>query len=165
MRHEVLVEINWDAIGALGEILGALAVLSTLVYLATQVRRANELSRFNSSKDILNQFNDINRMVTSDSELRRVLMKQDEISADEREQIYNFAMMFCAVWMSAQIAYDNDQIEEEFYEACKEDVLVEVVRWPNFRSGAEQWLRNYPQNSSMDIFESIVKTVAKKGDA
>ncbi len=32
--------MNWEAIGAVGEILGALAVVGTLAYLATQVRYA-----------------------------------------------------------------------------------------------------------------------------
>ncbi len=32
--------MNWEAIGALGETLGALLVLITLIYLATQVRYA-----------------------------------------------------------------------------------------------------------------------------
>jgi hypothetical protein len=31
--------VNWEAIGAVGEILGAIAVLITLVYLATQIRQ------------------------------------------------------------------------------------------------------------------------------
>ena len=31
--------MNWEAIGAVGEIVGALAVLVTLVYLATQIRQ------------------------------------------------------------------------------------------------------------------------------
>jgi hypothetical protein len=31
--------MNWEAVGALGEIVGALAVLVTLVYLATQIRQ------------------------------------------------------------------------------------------------------------------------------
>ena len=31
--------MNWDAIGAIGEILGAIAVLITLVYLTTQIRQ------------------------------------------------------------------------------------------------------------------------------
>jgi hypothetical protein len=33
--------ISWDAIGALGEILGAVAVLVTLLYLAAQIRLSN----------------------------------------------------------------------------------------------------------------------------
>ena len=34
--------MNWDAIGAVGEILGALAVVATLGYLAVQVRQNNK---------------------------------------------------------------------------------------------------------------------------
>ncbi|MDH3727382.1 MAG: hypothetical protein OER77_07605 [Myxococcales bacterium] len=34
--------MNWDAIGALGEVIGATAVVVTLVYLARQVRHASE---------------------------------------------------------------------------------------------------------------------------
>lgn len=134
--------MNWDAIGAAGEILGAAAVLVTLVYLATQVRRSNELSRFNATKEIVNQFNDLNRLVTTDSTLRKVLLKSDGLTADEIEQIYNFAMMFCNVWVSAQIAYDNDQLEVETYKACARDVSIELTRWPNFRPALEKWLSN-----------------------
>ena len=32
--------MNWDAIGAIGEILGAIAVVATLFYLAVQIRYA-----------------------------------------------------------------------------------------------------------------------------
>ena len=31
--------MNWDAIGAIGEIIGAIAVVSTLFYLAVQIRQ------------------------------------------------------------------------------------------------------------------------------
>ena len=51
--------MNWEAIGALGEIIGALAVVATLVYLATQVRYAkqaaadqNRLTRANGVREI-----------------------------------------------------------------------------------------------------------------
>ena len=35
--------INWDAIGAVGEIVGAVAVFLTLIYLAVQVRQSRDL--------------------------------------------------------------------------------------------------------------------------
>ena len=35
--------MNWDAIGAVGEIVGAIAVVLTLIYLAVQVRHSREL--------------------------------------------------------------------------------------------------------------------------
>ena len=37
--------MNWDAIGAVGEIVGALAVVVSLVYLAVQIRSQNKESR------------------------------------------------------------------------------------------------------------------------
>ena len=37
--------MNWDAIGAIGQVIGSVAVLVTLVYLAIQVRHAQEQSK------------------------------------------------------------------------------------------------------------------------
>jgi hypothetical protein len=37
--------MNWDAIGAIGQVLGSVAVFVTLVYLATQTRHAQEQGR------------------------------------------------------------------------------------------------------------------------
>ena len=33
--------MNWEAIGAIGELIGAMAVVITLVFLALQVRQSN----------------------------------------------------------------------------------------------------------------------------
>ena len=33
------IEMNWDAIGAVAELLGAIGVIASLIYVATQIRR------------------------------------------------------------------------------------------------------------------------------
>jgi hypothetical protein len=41
--------MNWDAVGAIGEIIGAVAVIAALIYLAIQIRegaRASRLDRY-----------------------------------------------------------------------------------------------------------------------
>ena len=156
--------MNWEAIGAIGEIVGAGAVIATLVYLAAQVKKANELSRFNATKEIVNQFNDLNRLATTDTMLRSVLMKTGDLSADESEQVYNFAMMFCNVWISAQTAYDNDQLDRETYQACAKDVSIELDRWPNFRPALERWLSNYPEHKNREIMQPIVAGLSGRSD-
>ena len=53
--------MNWDAISAIGEIVGALAVVVTLVYLSRQIRQANrqgEIEAFRHTWDNLNQLCD-----------------------------------------------------------------------------------------------------------
>ncbi len=37
--------MNWDAIGAIGEVIGALAVMISLIYLATQIRAGTKATR------------------------------------------------------------------------------------------------------------------------
>jgi hypothetical protein len=44
--------MNWDAIGAIGEIVGAFAVVVTLVYLAQQVRHNTRMARAEMTKDL-----------------------------------------------------------------------------------------------------------------
>ena len=99
--------MNWEIIGSTGEWAGAIAVVVTLFYLATQIKQSNDLGRFNATKESMNQFNHLNKMVVTDSELRQILMKSGDLSADEREVVYSFAMMYCAVWTTIQTAYDS----------------------------------------------------------
>ena len=148
--------MNWEAIGAIGEVVGAAGVIVTLGYLAVQIKQSNDLSRFNAVKELFSQFNDLHRLVGTDPTLRQLLMKTGELSADEREQLYTFAVMFCNVWTSVQIAHDSNQIEEELYAAGVKDVQVEIDRWPNFRSAVEQWLSNYPEHADREIFRPVV---------
>lgn len=157
--------MNWEAIGAAGEVLGAIAVFVTLIYLATQVRQSNSLARFNATTELVNQFNELNRMVSTDQSLRKVLSKESELSDDEREQVYNFAMMFCNVWVSAQIAHDNNQIEDEIYSACAKDVRIELARWPTFQQAVEQWLSNYPEHTGRPIFQPVFRRESPPRDA
>ena len=44
--------VNWDAIGAVGEILGALAVFASLMYLAAQIRDRNKQARASAFQEI-----------------------------------------------------------------------------------------------------------------
>ncbi len=44
--------MNWDAIGAIGEIVGAAAVFASLVYLAMQILNQNRESRMSAMHDI-----------------------------------------------------------------------------------------------------------------
>lgn len=48
--------MNWEAIGAIGEIIGAAAVIGSLAYLGIQIRNQNVESRIASVHDVLEGF-------------------------------------------------------------------------------------------------------------
>ncbi len=44
--------MNWDAIGAIAELLGAVGVIASLVYLATQIRGSREATKVMVRQDV-----------------------------------------------------------------------------------------------------------------
>ena len=50
--------MNWDAIGAVGEILGASVVLITLIYLAIQIRHVREQNESTALDHVIEALND-----------------------------------------------------------------------------------------------------------
>ena len=47
--------MNWDALGAIGEVVGAIAVVATLAYLAVQIRQNNKLSQTTAVQTVSQQ--------------------------------------------------------------------------------------------------------------
>lgn len=149
------MEINWDALGAVGEIIGAAVVALTLLYLVKQLKHSESTSQSSTMDRVLRGFDDLNRLVVTDASLRDTLVKEGTLTASEDEQLYTFAMMYCNIWLSVQTAYDNGQISEFFYEAFSQDVSVELERWPNIRRGIELWSARYPKGANVAIFAPI----------
>ena len=61
--------MNWTAIGAIGEILGALAVGATLGYLALQIRQTNKIARAESYGKVIDAHVGIGQICTVDTNL------------------------------------------------------------------------------------------------
>lgn len=55
----VVLVVNWEAVSAIGQVVGALAVVLSLIYLASEVRsnaRATRLASMRSLSDAINQY-------------------------------------------------------------------------------------------------------------
>lgn len=82
--------MNWDAIGAISETLGALAVLVTLIYLARQIRLNTEEIRASRVGATLKDQAQYNQMLAEDGDLARIywtaVADVEELSEDERRR-------------------------------------------------------------------------------
>ena len=64
--------MNWDALGAIGEIIGAIAVLATLYYLAAQIKMQNrELEKSNKNVTAQLSFDINNTLINNNDALMR----------------------------------------------------------------------------------------------
>jgi hypothetical protein len=147
--------MDWNAAGAVGEILGAVAVFLTLLYLAAQIRQANKMARFETTREIMGQFNACNHLYATDATIREVLLKKGELSFEEAEQLYSYVDMYCNAWGSAQMAFSQGLVDEALFDGVVRDVGVAMKRWPSMRQPVERWLSNYPEFRDLEIFKTI----------
>ena len=70
--------MNWDALGAIGELVGAVAVVATLAYLAVQIRQSNKLSRATAVQIVSQQNLEFLGMLATNPDLRELWTKGAE---------------------------------------------------------------------------------------
>ena len=67
--------LNWEAIGAIGEVVGGVAVIATLLYLAVQIRQNAQSVRNAASLSINEGLAEINRRVSNDPEFAELWLR------------------------------------------------------------------------------------------
>lgn len=83
--------MNWDAIGAVGEIIGALAVIITLIYLSRQIRDGNRQAELNGMQHTIDGFNQWMDLIVQSKDTARLLIKGREgLSAVDEEERLQF---------------------------------------------------------------------------
>jgi hypothetical protein len=85
------MQMNWEAVGASAETLGALAVIISLLYLASQVRQNTVESRFSRYDTFVRNIADVRRSILQNETLSRVwevgLHRPTELTEVEAAQL------------------------------------------------------------------------------
>lgn len=80
--------MNWDAIGAVGEVIGALAVFLTLGYLAVQIRQNTKAVRASALDSSVNAVNAVRVAMFESAEVAKIygkgLENPEELDDDEK---------------------------------------------------------------------------------
>jgi hypothetical protein len=60
--------MNWDALGSVAELLGALAVVASLFYIGTQIRYSAKVARANAFQNLMTSMIELNTSIMLDPE-------------------------------------------------------------------------------------------------
>ena len=110
--------INWDAVGAVGEIIGAAAVVVTLVNLALQMRHNAAATRAETAQSLADSINEANLLLAADPELARLYSEGkfgdwDSLNDIEKVRWSYFATAGCrsfeAVFTNARLNKADEQ--------------------------------------------------------
>ncbi len=67
--------MNWDAVGAVGEVIGAMAVVATLLFVARDIRQNSRSLSISALRDTTAQWNQWSDMIASSSDLADIVAK------------------------------------------------------------------------------------------
>ncbi len=81
--------MNWDAIGAIGEVVGAAGVIASLLYLAVQIRGDARAKRATTVHEQSEAFRSFLKMIATDDELGSIYLRglRDFESLDESDSV------------------------------------------------------------------------------
>ena len=98
-RHCYHAMMNWEAIGAIGEIFGALAVVATLMYLARQMRQDARATTGETMGSWLADYNNMLLEISRDPELAKIFRQ----GLTDFEQLNENDQMRFHTWMVAHL--------------------------------------------------------------
>ncbi len=98
--------MNWDAIGATGEWAGAIAVVASLIYLATQVRHANRQTQAAARYSFLEAYGQLNTSIAHNKDTSSVFRRGlagEGLDDDESMQFFSILGQWLNTW---SVMYD-----------------------------------------------------------
>ena len=120
-------------LGAVGELLAAVATLVTLIYLAAQIRQNTIALRNGSRLDTRRALTDWYSLVMSDQELmrvwNRVFVENAELSLEERTRF---------VWMMSALTSRIEEIHSQYLSG-----LIDTKLWLQYRGVMAGFLQNH----------------------
>ena len=128
--------MNWEAIGAVGEVVGAVAVVVTLIYLTVQLRQNTQSAQNASWQSITRQLSDLDVTEAVDPELSTFFKIAEESPEDiSPEQYWKFTRLAQPRLGAIEYAYlasKKGTIDDFFWEAIH-PYTKHLMRKPGYR--------------------------------
>ena len=111
--------MNWEAVGAIGEVTGAVGVITTLLYLSVQVRQSVKATRASMTQQTIDRWIQINLFICENA----------KIFGPENEQQTALDGFFRALfhqWSNVFNQHDLGGLDDEMLDATLKDVEVRL---------------------------------------
>ncbi len=162
--------MNWDAIGAIAELLGAIGVIASLVYLATQIRESREqMSQSTRATRALayQQFSGLlhgTMMAAGENPQREqaVMLGMADFSRLSEEDAFRFTYWMTGVahaFENAHYQYRVGMLDEDRWQKHYAD-----VRGLFQNPGVAQWCRAAPPNVSPEFVALVEEILGEEPD-
>jgi hypothetical protein len=150
--------MNWDAIGAVGEIIAAVAVIGTLFFLAIQIRTSNSLAAADSRDKTFEQFSRWRHLVASDPDIARIWRLGclgEELSDDER---LRFDQLAVDVFIICRVMHHRAELSgRKDGTKVAVDTLVRLIKDPDCPALESIWLKFEKDEPFSELVKKVLE--------
>lgn len=127
--------MNWDAIGAIGEIVGASAVVVSLVYLGLQIRSQNKQAKLSALREMSRELRGTTAMF-ADPNISDIFVRANEdygsISDAESVQLMVLTTNIFRAWENAFLESKVGNLEESVWQGLSRE-YTQTMGIPSFQ--------------------------------
>ena len=148
--------MNWEAVGAVGEILGSLTVIGTIFYLAIQVRHAAAVAKATAQQSAAQMSNDT-MMATLDSQIlsraSRKATSGEDLSPEELSNYIRWVWVRMRAAENSYYQYRQGLLDSEIWLGYAMTIIAHL--------GTGSVAKPHWDRVSLSYSESFVEEVAK----
>ena len=152
--------MNWDAVGAIGEVAGAIGVIATLIYLSVQIRQNTRAMR-GATLDSITERKQFELRWSSDisQAWRKSIIAPSSLTDDESWQITE--------WMTAAfVARQNEyfQFKQGLIDAEAWKQSEKVIQMALSSEWGQAWWREFGPTTFLDSFIAVVNRIVDESE-
>ena len=159
--------MNWDAIGAISEALGAIAVVLTLIYLAAQIRRNTESGRDAAAINAINSFAYATEELNRDPDLVKIYFDgRKDFDALQLLEKQRFGLYLTTVFHRYGIVLH--QVRQGKIDEQAVDYMSAQVKSAFDGAGTQQWwegARNLFKQEFQEYGDELISGIENNVDA
>src|SRR6266705_3312860 len=112
--------MNWDAISAISQLIGSLAVVLSVLYLAVQVHQSTRVAKVAMQDAAASAMRDVTKPLMENAELERIwrvgLEDISALSIEERARFFHASYQFLKAFETIHFHYVYGQMDKELWE-------------------------------------------------
>ncbi len=133
------VTMNWEAIGAVGEVLGAIGVIVTLGYLAVQIRQSTKATKVTNYNEAIHHATAMMMHITKDEEISRIWRLgregSEELAGEDKERFSNLMIAYFNHIQAMFLSFREGMCDRTVWEAQAR----ETADFLEFQGAAAVW--------------------------
>lgn len=148
--------MNWDAVGALGEVVGSVAIIISIAYLSIQIRSNSKIALATSERELMNEWKELQATMARDPELIELFLKgladYDDLILSEQARFGAICEQFVVYHLNAMRMHQKGLFETEMLESTDLALLSVLAS-----DGGRQWWSEFGEMHPATHFNYVTK--------